>query len=114
MGPWIETSLTHDDIAAGLEISARINGTICQTGNTKYYKFSPAEVLSYLSGFMTLNPGDTISLGTPSRPPTVKPGDVVEAVVEGLGTLTNRVVAESLDLQGAKDAGKYYPRVSIP
>jgi 2-keto-4-pentenoate hydratase/2-oxohepta-3-ene-1,7-dioic acid hydratase in catechol pathway len=94
IGPWIETSLTHHDVADGLEISVRINGTVAQSGNTKNYKFSPAEVLSYLSRFMTLNPGDVISMGTPPPPPEAKVGDVVEVIVERVGTLTNHIVAD--------------------
>jgi 2-keto-4-pentenoate hydratase/2-oxohepta-3-ene-1,7-dioic acid hydratase in catechol pathway len=95
MGPWIETSLTQDKLAAGLEISIRVNGTVRQTGNTKYFKFSPAEIVSYLSQFIPLNPGDAITLGTPPPAPQVKPGDVMEVVIDGIGTLTNHVVAES-------------------
>lgn len=94
MGPWVVTDLTDDDISGGLEILCRVNGETVQTGNTRHYKFWPYELVSYLSDFVTLFPGDVITLGTFPPPPPVRPGDVVEVEVERIGVLTNRVVAE--------------------
>jgi 2-keto-4-pentenoate hydratase/2-oxohepta-3-ene-1,7-dioic acid hydratase in catechol pathway len=94
MGPWVVTDLTDDDISAGLEITCRVNGEALQTGNTRHYKFLPYELISYLSDFVTLFPGDVVTLGTPPPPPEVRPGDVVEVEVERVGVLTNRVIAE--------------------
>jgi 2-keto-4-pentenoate hydratase/2-oxohepta-3-ene-1,7-dioic acid hydratase in catechol pathway len=65
-----------------------------QTGNTRHYKYLPYELVSYLSDFVTLFPGDVITLGTFPPPPPVQPGDVIEIEVERIGVLTNRVVAE--------------------
>jgi len=94
VGPWVRTDLTDEEIRDGLAITARVNGSIVQQGTTGRYKFSPAEMVSYLSTFLTLSPGDVITLGTPPPPPEVQPGDLVEVEVEGIGTLTNHVVPE--------------------
>jgi len=93
MGPWVRTDLNDEHIRRGLDIVGRVNGVTVQSGTTARYKFAPSEVLSYLSTFFTLFPGDVITLGTPPPPAEVHPGDVVEIEVEGIGTLTNHVVA---------------------
>lgn len=93
MGPWVRTDLPAKDIRRGLAIVARVNGATVQSGSTAHYRFEPCEVVSYLSGFFSLLPGDVITLGTPPAPPEVHPGDLVEIEVEGIGVLTNRVVA---------------------
>ena len=93
MGPWVRTDLGEDEIRSGLEIIGRVNGERIQSGNTRHYKYLPAELVSYLSGFVSLFPGDVVTLGTPPPPPEVRPGDVLEIEVEGIGVLTNRVVA---------------------
>lgn len=95
MGPWVVTDLSDDDIRSGLEIIGRVNGEQVQSGNTRHYKYLPAELISYLSGFVTLFPGDVITLGTPPPPPEVRVGDAMEIEVEGIGVLQNHVVAES-------------------
>lgn len=88
-GPWVSTDLTKDEIKDGLSITGRVNGKVCQSGNTSRFKFDPGEVLAHASRYVTLVPGDIIALGTPPPPYPIKPGDRVDAVVEGLGTLTN-------------------------
>jgi 2-keto-4-pentenoate hydratase/2-oxohepta-3-ene-1,7-dioic acid hydratase in catechol pathway len=95
MGPWITTDLSTDDIRSGLAIEARVNGAKVQSGNTRYFKHLPREIVSYISRFMTLSPGDVITLGTPPPAADVSPGDVAEIEVEGVGVLTNHIVAES-------------------
>ncbi|HLN18531.1 MAG TPA: fumarylacetoacetate hydrolase family protein [Acidimicrobiales bacterium] len=94
LGPWVVTDVDPADIRAGLAIVCRVNGERVQEGTTRRYKFAPEEVLSYLSRFLTLSPGDVVTLGTPDAPPEVRPGDVVEVEVEGVGVLTNRVVED--------------------
>ncbi|TSD40365.1 fumarylacetoacetate hydrolase family protein [Rhodococcus sp. KBS0724] len=89
LGPWVSTDLTREDITDGLSITGLVNGDVCQSNNTSRFKFSPGEVLSHASKYVTLMPGDVIALGTPPPPYPIAPGDRVEAVVEGLGTLTN-------------------------
>jgi 2-keto-4-pentenoate hydratase/2-oxohepta-3-ene-1,7-dioic acid hydratase in catechol pathway len=94
MGPWITTEVSTDDIKGGLAIEARVNGEPVQSGNTRRFKHLPCEVLSYISRFMTLERGDVITLGTPPPAADVVPGDVAEIEVEGVGVLTNHIVAE--------------------
>jgi 2-keto-4-pentenoate hydratase/2-oxohepta-3-ene-1,7-dioic acid hydratase in catechol pathway len=95
MGPWVRTDLTDEDFRRGLEITARVNGATVQSGNTRHYKFMPCEMVSYLSTFLTLQPGDVIALGTPPPGADVVPGDEVEIEVEGIGMFTNHVISET-------------------
>lgn len=91
-GPWL---LTPDEVAdvQALSLELWVNGELRQRGNTQDMAFSVAELLCYLSGLMTLEPGDLILTGTPAgvaagRPdpkPFLRDGDVVELEVEGLG-----------------------------
>ncbi len=93
MGPWVCTDITAELIRDGLDITARVNGAVVQSGSTSRYRFWPWEVVAYLSGLFTLDPGDVVTLGTPPPPVDVVPGDTVEVEVEGIGVLTNHVVA---------------------
>lgn len=97
LGPWIETDLDPDNA----NIMTRLNGETMQSSNTNDLIFGCRTLISYLSHSLTLLPGTVIMTGTPSgvgfarKPPVfLKPGDVVEIEVEGIGTLTNPVVAE--------------------
>jgi 2,4-didehydro-3-deoxy-L-rhamnonate hydrolase len=92
LGPFLATP---DEIAdpANLAMSLKVNGQIRQTGNTSTMIFNPAFLIHYLSQFMTLEPGDLISTGTPPgvglgmKPPQfLKVGDVVDLEIEGLGS----------------------------
>jgi len=98
LGPWIETDLDPDSVS----ICTRLNGHVMQQSNTNDLIFSCARLVSYLSDSLTLLPGTVILTGTPSgvgfarKPPVfLRPGDVVEIEIGGIGTLRNRVVAES-------------------
>jgi 2,4-diketo-3-deoxy-L-fuconate hydrolase len=91
LGPWV---VTLDEIADphNLAMTLDVNGQRMQTGNTRTMVFPAAELVHYLSQFMTLEPGDLISTGTPPgvglgmKPPRyLKHGDVVELSIEGLG-----------------------------
>ncbi len=84
----------------GLRLWCKVNGEIRQNSWTKDMLFGVREVVSYISRFMTLLPGDVIATGTPSgvamgmKPPRyLQAGDLVECGIEGLGQLTKRVVA---------------------
>lgn len=77
-----------------LRVTCRVNGAIRQDGTTADMVFSPAALVAYVSGVMTLAPGDVISTGTPAGVGRLEAGDVVEVEVEGVGTLSNRVVNE--------------------
>lgn len=99
-GPWM---VTRDEVAdpQKLNIWLEVNGHRYQNGNTKTMVFTVAHIVSYLSKFFTLYPGDVISTGTPPgvglglTPPTyLKAGDVVHLGIDGLGTQTQNVVAE--------------------
>ncbi len=87
VGPWLETDLDPGD----LRVSTRINGETRQDGRTRDMIFPVAEVLSYISGFMTLEPGDLVLTGTPEGVGPLAVGDAVEVEVEGVGTLVNEV-----------------------
>jgi 2-keto-4-pentenoate hydratase/2-oxohepta-3-ene-1,7-dioic acid hydratase in catechol pathway len=100
IGPWIVTTDEIEDPQA-LGLRCRVNGTTLQDSSTGDMIFGCAELVSYLSRVMTLEPGDVISTGTPEgvgfarRPPVwLLHGDVVEAEVDGIGTLRNTVVVE--------------------
>jgi 2-keto-4-pentenoate hydratase/2-oxohepta-3-ene-1,7-dioic acid hydratase in catechol pathway len=92
MGPWVRTDLGDDEIAEGLQITCRVNGNAIAGGNTLTQKWPGSVVLSYISRYVQLEPGDVIALGTP-QPCEAGPGDTVEVEVEGIGTLTNTVEA---------------------
>jgi acylpyruvate hydrolase len=79
-----------------------VNGETMQEGNTRDMIFSVATILSYLSHFMTLEPGDIVATGTPAgvghfrKPPVyLRPGDVVRLEIDRIGALENRIVEVS-------------------
>ena len=101
LGPWLVTKDEVPDPQA-LGLALDLNGTRMQTGNTSTMIFSVAHLVSYVSGFMTLMPGDVITTGTPpgvgmARNPRVflKEGDQLTLTVEGLGEQRHTVVAEA-------------------
>jgi 2-keto-4-pentenoate hydratase/2-oxohepta-3-ene-1,7-dioic acid hydratase in catechol pathway len=99
MGPYLVTQKTLGD-ADGLAIQLRLNGKTMQNSNTRNMIFKVPDLVSYISQVMTLEVGDVIATGTPGgvgfvRNPQVfmKPGDVTEIELEGIGVLRNPVVA---------------------
>jgi 2-keto-4-pentenoate hydratase/2-oxohepta-3-ene-1,7-dioic acid hydratase in catechol pathway len=99
LGPFLATS---DEIVDPQKLSMRlsVNGELKQSGSTRDMIYSVAELVSYISRFMSLQPGDVILTGTPAgvghgqKPPVfLQPGDVVTASIEGLGEQTHKVVA---------------------
>ena len=102
IGPWLVTPDEAGDVA-NLALWLEVNGRRCQDGTTRNMIFKPDFLVSYVSRFMTLYPGDIISTGTPAgvglgeKPPRfLDPGDVIELEVEGLGRQRQTVVAESV------------------
>jgi 5-carboxymethyl-2-hydroxymuconate isomerase len=100
IGPWLVTA-DEIDLGKPLHITAKLNGEITQDDTTEHLIKSFPELIAYVSTFMTLKPGDIIATGTPvkkgprSDPPAwLKPGDVVEIAVPGIGVLRNTVVQE--------------------
>ncbi len=88
IGPWIETDIDPDD----LKVETHLNGELRQSGRTSDLIFGVSELISFISGVMTLLPGDVIATGTPSGIGRMNPGDVVEVKIEKIGTLRNFVV----------------------
>lgn len=83
-----------------LRLTLAVNGEVMQDGKTSEMIFSPEEQIEYVSHMMTLEPGDVFATGTPSGVGTakgkfLKAGDVVEAEIEGLGRMRNRVIADA-------------------
>lgn len=91
LGPWIETDLGDPD---NVMVEALVNGEPRQQASTDNMVFGVRRLISFISEVMTLLPGDVIATGTPAGVGPMRPGDVVEIRVEGVGTLRNRVVAE--------------------
>jgi len=89
-GPYLVTGLEPDD----LEIVTRVNGVVRQRARTSECVFPLRQVLSFVSRFMTLRPGDLVITGTPGGLGSIAPGDVVEVSIEGIGTLSNPVRLE--------------------
>lgn len=85
MGPFIETEV---DVSS-LDIRLELNGEVKQQGNTDMMMFSPRELVSFVSGVMTLFPGDVITTGTPAGIGPMQHGDKVSVIIEKVGTLTN-------------------------
>jgi 2-keto-4-pentenoate hydratase/2-oxohepta-3-ene-1,7-dioic acid hydratase in catechol pathway len=100
-GPWLVTSDEIPD-PSQLTLTTRLNGTEVQRGETADMIFSVPQIVSYVSVFTRLEPGDVISTGTPPgvgmarQPPLwLKPGDVVEVEISRIGVLCNSVVADT-------------------
>jgi 2-keto-4-pentenoate hydratase/2-oxohepta-3-ene-1,7-dioic acid hydratase in catechol pathway len=88
LGPWIVTGVNYQDAL----LETRVNGKTLQSQRTKDLIFDIPTIVSYVSQYITLLPGDVIYTGTPGTTSAMKPGDVVEVEIEGIGVLRNRVV----------------------
>ncbi|GIX05625.1 MAG: 2-hydroxyhepta-2,4-diene-1,7-dioate isomerase [Candidatus Poribacteria bacterium] len=98
MGPCL---VTRDEIPdpQSLRITLRVNGEVKQDASTAQMIFTCAELIEWISRWITLEPGDVIATGTPAgvgraRGEKLRPGDVVEVQIERIGTLSNPVIAE--------------------
>ncbi|MCM5570434.1 fumarylacetoacetate hydrolase family protein [Burkholderiaceae bacterium FT117] len=100
-GPWM---VTADEIEPGkpLKLEVRLNGELMQSSHTGHMIFSVPKLIAYASAIFTLVPGDVIATGTPAgvgwsrKPPRfMKPGDVCEVEIEGIGVLRNPIVAQT-------------------
>jgi 2-keto-4-pentenoate hydratase/2-oxohepta-3-ene-1,7-dioic acid hydratase in catechol pathway len=101
-GPYVVTADELPAGARGLRLQTRLNGVVVQDASTDDMVFSVARLISILSVAITLSPGDIIVTGTPSgvgmarKPPLyMKPGDICEVEVEGIGILRNTVADEA-------------------
>jgi 2-keto-4-pentenoate hydratase/2-oxohepta-3-ene-1,7-dioic acid hydratase in catechol pathway len=86
IGPWIAKI-----DSSNLDIQTRVNGTIKQKSNTRDLIFGVPKLVEFISGIMTLEPGDVIATGTPPGVGPLQKGDVVEVEIEGIGILRNNV-----------------------
>ncbi|MDR6538663.1 fumarylacetoacetate hydrolase family protein [Variovorax soli] len=100
-GPWM---VTADEIEPGrpLKLETRLNGEVVQSSHTGHMIFSIPKLINYASTIFTLTPGDVIATGTPAgvgwskKPPRfMKPGDVCEVEIEGIGVLRNPIVQQA-------------------
>jgi 2-keto-4-pentenoate hydratase/2-oxohepta-3-ene-1,7-dioic acid hydratase in catechol pathway len=89
LGPWIETDLDPTDLA----VTCTVGDEVRQTGRTSQMVHDVAALVSYISEAFTLLPGDVILTGTPAGVGPLRDGDEVTVTIEGIGALTNRVVA---------------------
>lgn len=105
LGPWLITPDEAGDVN-NLKLWLRVNGKIMQDGTTANLIFKIPFLISYISQFMTLLPGDIISTGTPAgvglgmKPPTyLQHGDVVELGIDGLGTARQEVISYAASIK---------------
>jgi 2-keto-4-pentenoate hydratase/2-oxohepta-3-ene-1,7-dioic acid hydratase in catechol pathway len=88
LGPAIVTGLNHNDLL----LQTRLNGEVVQSERTKDLIFDVETIVSYISRYVTLEPGDVIFTGTPQTTKAFKEGDVIEVEVEGVGVLRNKAI----------------------
>lgn len=97
IGPVVATGLNY----GRLRLSTRLNGEVVQDQSTADLIFDCATVVSVISRYITLEPGDIVFTGTPGQTRAMKPGDVVEVEIEGVGVLRNPLVAEGAEASRA-------------
>ena len=90
LGPMIVGGIEYDNLL----LQTRVNGKVVQEQRTSDLLFSLETIVSWISQFVTLTPGDLIFTGTPGTTSPLQPGDVVEVEIEGIGILQNPVVNE--------------------
>src|SRR6476646_2257774 len=93
VGPWIVTDLDPTKAT----VTTRVNGEVKQNGNTADMAFPVSFLIRYISGIMTLYPGDLIATGTPAGVSRMKHGDMVEVEVGGIGVLRNPIYDPSVE-----------------
>jgi acylpyruvate hydrolase len=103
VGPVLATADEFD--GSGFEVRGYVNGELVQRGHTRTLVFGPARLLSYISQFTTLRPGDLVLTGTPGgvgmgmKPPRfLQDGDTITTEIDGIGRLENRVLIRELAL----------------
>jgi 5-oxopent-3-ene-1,2,5-tricarboxylate decarboxylase/2-hydroxyhepta-2,4-diene-1,7-dioate isomerase len=94
LGPWFVDATDIDDVTQ-LELRTFVNGTRQQHGNTRDLVTDIPALIEYLSGFMTLAPGDVILTGTPEGIVNVNAGDEVVCEIDGLGRLVNTIASDA-------------------
>lgn len=99
VGPWLVTGISP----LNRRIRTYVNGDVRQDGDTRDMLHGVWALISFISRIMTLMPGDVIATGTPKGVGPIVPGDTVEVEIEGVGVLSNPVVAEDLSQYAAKE-----------
>ena len=94
LGPWFVDAADVEDVTQ-LELRTFVNGTLQQRGNTRDLVTDIPALIEYLSGFMTLAPGDVILTGTPEGIVNVNVGDEVVCEIDGLGRLVNTIASDA-------------------
>jgi len=89
-GPFLVSGLNYDK----LQLTLRLNGQVKQEESTSFMIHDVATTVSFISQYITLQPGDMIFTGTPGKTEELKPGDLVEVELEGVGTLKNEVIRD--------------------
>ena len=87
LGPWLETEFDPADV----RVTTRVNGVVKQDGRTSHMIFDVPTILTYLTRFVTLEPGDVVLTGTPEGVGPLVSGDTVEVEVEGIGVLSTPI-----------------------
>ncbi|GAB3713501.1 fumarylacetoacetate hydrolase family protein [Mariniluteicoccus flavus] len=100
LGPWITSHYSIED-AGNLTLTTTVDGEVRQQGSTSQMVRSIAEIIAHVSSYTTLLPGDVILTGTPEGVGIVKPGSEITIEIEGMGALTNTVVAADAAPPGA-------------
>lgn len=90
IGPYVTTGLDYNNVT----ITTRVNSQIVQQENTKNMIHSPEKVVSYISQYFTLEPGDLIYMGTPGKTRALSDRDIVTVTVTDAGTLSNHIRQE--------------------
>jgi 2-keto-4-pentenoate hydratase/2-oxohepta-3-ene-1,7-dioic acid hydratase in catechol pathway len=90
MGPWIVTGADLDAMVTTI----RLNGRVTETFKTNNMIFDAPTYISEVSKYCTIEPGDVMWMGTDGIPENMRPGDVCEIEISGIGVLRNKVVAE--------------------
>ena len=86
LGPWLTTADEIED-PNNLDLTLKLNGEVRQDSNTRHLIYDVQMLISKCSEFFTLLPGDVIYTGTPAGVGPVRPGDVLECEIEGIGTM---------------------------
>ncbi len=89
LGPMIVRGLDYGNVL----LQTRLNGAVVQKSNTSDLLFDCPTIVSYISQYVTLMPGDVVYTGTPGSTKKMKPGDVVEVEIDGVGILKNQIAA---------------------
>lgn len=87
IGPAVVSGLNYNDLL----VQSRLNGEVMQSQRTRDFIHDAHEIVSHISRYATLHPGDVIFTGTPGQTSAMQPGDVIEIEVEGVGVLRNTI-----------------------